>query len=106
VIISALYSLVLPQEFGAVTGIFESDDRTQDFISRRVRRKYREGGVFFRPDADAEYAEQHNVDLSQVTSFVAICPSPDNVVPVTELLDYELDGCFIGACTTAEEDCE
>ncbi|KAI1148096.1 aconitase iron-sulfur domain-containing protein [Nemania diffusa] len=91
-------------EFGAVTGIFESDERTLEFISRRVRRKHRANAVYFRPDPDAEYAEKCVIDLSQVTSFVAVHPSPDNVVPVTELKDYELDGCFIGACTTAEED--
>ncbi|KAI0425598.1 hypothetical protein F5Y09DRAFT_94947 [Xylaria sp. FL1042] len=91
-------------EFGAVTGIFESDERTLEYISRRVRRKYRSNAVYFRADPDAEYAEQHVIDLSQISSFVAICPSPDNVVPVTEVQGYELDGCFIGACTTAEED--
>ncbi|KAI0112253.1 hypothetical protein GGR51DRAFT_557435 [Nemania sp. FL0031] len=91
-------------EFGAVTGIFESDERTLEFISRRLRRKDRANAVYFRPDPDAEYAEQRTINLSQVTSFVAVYPSPDNVVPVTELRDYELDGCFIGACTTAEED--
>lgn len=31
-------------------------------------------------------------------------PSPDDVVPVSELAGTSLDGCFIGACTTAEED--
>lgn len=31
-------------------------------------------------------------------------PNPDDVVPVTEFKGTELDGCFIGACTTAEED--
>ena len=76
-----------------------------EYISRRLRGKYRSGDTYFRADPDAEYAEQHAIDLSQVTSFVAVHPSPDNVVPVTELRDYELDGCFIGACTTAEEDC-
>ncbi|KAI1349419.1 hypothetical protein F5Y01DRAFT_327484 [Xylaria sp. FL0043] len=91
-------------EFGAVTGIFESDERTLEYISRRVRRKYRSNAVYFRADPDAEYAEQRVIDLSKMTSFVAICPSPDNVVPVTEIQGYELDGCFIGACTTAEED--
>lgn len=91
-------------EFGAVTGIFESDERTQESISRRVRRKYRDDAVYFLPDPDAKYVEQRIIDLSQVTSFIAVYPSPDNVVPVTELQDYNLDGCFIGACTTAEED--
>lgn len=89
-----------------MTGIFESDERTQESISRRVRRKYRDDAVYFLPDPDAKYVEQRIIDLSQVTSFIAVYPSPDNVVPVTELQDYNLDGCFIGACTTAEEDCE
>ncbi|KAK5636608.1 hypothetical protein RRF57_012320 [Xylaria bambusicola] len=91
-------------EFGAVTGIFEPDERTLEYISKRLRRKYRSGAAYFRADPDAGYAEQRVIDLSQVTSFVAVHPSPDNVVPVTELRDYELDGCFIGACATAEED--
>lgn len=37
-------------------------------------------------------------------SFVARYPSPDDVVPVADVAGTKLDGCFIGACTTAEED--
>jgi aconitase A len=44
------------------------------------------------------------IDLAQVESFVARYPSPDDVVPVSELGSTLLNGCFIGACTTAEED--
>lgn len=44
------------------------------------------------------------IDLAQVESFVARYPSPDDVVPVSELGGTLLNGCFIGACTTAEED--
>ncbi|KAJ2981401.1 hypothetical protein NUW58_g6697 [Xylaria curta] len=91
-------------ELGAVTGIFEPDERTVEYISRRIRSKDRSNAVYFRADPDAEYVEKHVIDLSKVTSFVALCPSPDNVSSVTELEDYKLDGCFIGACTTAEED--
>lgn len=36
--------------------------------------------------------------------FIAKYPNPDDVVPVTDFAGTELDGCFIGACTTAEED--
>jgi homoaconitase/3-isopropylmalate dehydratase large subunit len=39
-----------------------------------------------------------------VESFVARYPSPDDVVPVADVAGTKLDGCFIGACTTAEED--
>lgn len=36
--------------------------------------------------------------------MVALFPSPDNVVPVTHIAGMKLDGVFIGACTTGEED--
>lgn len=37
---------------------------------------------------------------------MALYPSPDDVVPVSNpaIAGKVLDGCFIGACTTAEED--
>ncbi|KAN0089181.1 hypothetical protein V8E51_019441, partial [Hyaloscypha variabilis] len=31
-------------------------------------------------------------------------PAPDDVVPISEVEGMHLDGCFISACTTAEED--
>jgi homoaconitate hydratase len=42
--------------------------------------------------------------LDNLAPQVALYPSPDNVKPVTEVAGMKLDGCFIGACTTAEED--
>ena len=56
------------------------------------------------PDEDAVYAQTFKIDLSEVKPFIAIYPSPDNVVSVTERAGLKLDGCFIGACTTTEED--
>ncbi|KAJ9494116.1 hypothetical protein H2202_010423 [Exophiala xenobiotica] len=91
-------------EFGAVTGIFETDERTVDFINKRRITKHKKEAAYFKADEDAVYADTFEVDLSKVESFVAIHPSPDNVVPVSETSDVDLDGCFIGACTTAEED--
>ncbi len=92
------------EEFGAVTGIFEADERTVNFINRRRIAKHKKEAVYFMADEDAVYADTFEVDLSKVESFVAVHPSPDNVVPVSETSDVNLDGCFIGACTTAEED--
>lgn len=60
--------------------------------------------MYFRPDADAVYAAVHEIDLTNVGSFIARYPKPDDVVPVTEEEGMELDECFIGACTTTEED--
>jgi homoaconitate hydratase len=35
---------------------------------------------------------------------MALHPNPDDVVPIHEKAGMKLDGCFIGACTTTEED--
>ncbi|KAH8692803.1 mitochondrial putative aconitase [Talaromyces proteolyticus] len=91
-------------EFGAVSGIFAADDRTLDFVNRRRIKKHKNNAIYFQPDKDATYAQSFEIDLSQVESGVAIYPSPDNVVPVGQVAGTALDGCFIGACTTAEED--
>ncbi|GAM37913.1 hypothetical protein TCE0_033r08236 [Talaromyces pinophilus] len=91
-------------EFGAITGIFESDERTVEFIDRRRVKKHRNSAIYYRADEDAEYEASYEIDLSKVESFVAVYPAPDNVLPVSEMAGTRLDGTFIGACTTAEED--
>ncbi|KAL3472877.1 aconitase iron-sulfur domain-containing protein [Aspergillus californicus] len=91
-------------ELGAITGIFVPDEVTHRFVSDRRHSRYRSNSVYFQPDSDASYAATCQIDLGEVESFVALYPAPDNVIPVTETLDMALDGCFIGACTTTEED--
>jgi homoaconitase/3-isopropylmalate dehydratase large subunit len=66
--------------------------------------RHRDASIYFRTDDDAQYVETHEIDLSKVCSFMARYPNPDDVVPVTDHEGMPLDGCFIGACTTAEED--
>jgi homoaconitase/3-isopropylmalate dehydratase large subunit len=92
------------QEFGGITGIFVPDQVTQDFISSRKNPRNKSNSIYFQPDADASYASTHEIDLTQVKPFIAKYPNPDDVVSVTDFEGTELDGCFIGACTTAEED--
>jgi homoaconitase/3-isopropylmalate dehydratase large subunit len=87
-----------------VTGIFVPDAITQQFVDRRKSPKHKSSAIYFRPDDDAEYTETYTIDLAEVESFVARYPKPDDVVPVSELAGLMLQGCFIGACTTAEED--
>ncbi|KAI8629515.1 aconitase iron-sulfur domain-containing protein [Xylariaceae sp. FL1651] len=91
-------------EFGGVSGIFTPDSITKEYIDKRKTPKHKSNSVYFRPDGDAEYAEAYTLDLSQVEPFVARYPRPDDVVPVTDMEGQKLDGCFIGACTTTEED--
>lgn len=91
-------------EFGGMGACFEADEVTADWIARRPHPQHREGGLYFRADAGARYAEERTIDLSQVGLTMALYPNPDHIVPVTEKEGMKLDGCFIGACTTTEED--
>ncbi|KIX06230.1 uncharacterized protein Z518_04205 [Rhinocladiella mackenziei CBS 650.93] len=91
-------------EFGAITGIFVPDRITRDYIARRRRKANRMSSLYFRPDPDAEYVGRYIIDLSKVESSIAVYPNPDDVVPVSEKVGKKLDGVFIGACTTTEEE--
>src|SRR5207253_8314612 len=57
-----------------------------------------------RADPGAPYAQTVQVDLADLEPQVAIPVSPDNVKGVTALAGTELQGLFIGACTTTEEE--
>src|SRR2546425_774350 len=94
-------------EFGGLNGIFEADEVTAAWLAGRADvddplavQPMRS----FRADADAPYARKFEVDLSQLEPQVAVPFSPDNVKGVTELAGTELQGLFIGACTTTEEE--
>ncbi|TVY45091.1 putative aconitate hydratase [Lachnellula subtilissima] len=91
-------------ELGAVSGIFAADEITYDYVSRRRQKIHRSHSIYFQADADAVYAGKYTIDLSRIESFIALYPAPDNVVPVSKKEDMHLDGVFIGACTTTEED--
>ncbi|KAJ5429265.1 Aconitase/3-isopropylmalate dehydratase large subunit alpha/beta/alpha subdomain 1/3 [Penicillium cf. griseofulvum] len=90
-------------EFGGMGACFEADESTAEWISNRPHLEH-QGGLYFRADSGAQYAEVCTVNLSEVETTIALYPEPDNVVPVSEKVGTKLDGCFIGACTTTEED--
>lgn len=94
----------MPQEFGGVSGIFVPDQVTKAFINSRRLARHRDASMYFCADENANYAETFEIDLTLVSSYVARYPNPDDVVSVTDMVGQPLDGCFIGACTTTEED--
>ncbi|MHB8420680.1 MAG: LeuD/DmdB family oxidoreductase small subunit [Myxococcales bacterium] len=89
-------------EFGGLNGIFEADGTVAAWLSQR--RGYGDGARFFRADQDAPYVARHAIDLEKLAPRVAKPFSPDNVFEVGQLAGLPLDGCFIGACTTTEEE--
>lgn len=89
-------------EFGGLNGIFPADEQIADLLGRR--RSHREEALFFRADEDAHYVARHRFDLSKLVPKVAKPYSPDNVTDAAEVAGTEMQGMFIGACTTTEEE--
>jgi 3-isopropylmalate dehydratase small subunit len=90
-------------EFGGVNGIFAADEPVAEWLARR-RRGYNTDALYFRADAEAPYVSHYVIQLGDLVPQVARPFSPDNVYSVTELAGQRLDGAFIGACTTTEEE--
>jgi aconitate hydratase/homoaconitate hydratase len=90
-------------EFGGLNGIFEPDAIVAEWLMRR-RRGYNDGALYFRADDDAPYAARYPIALGELAPQVAKPFSPDNVFAVNELPSQRLDGAFIGACNTTEEE--
>lgn len=89
-------------EFGGIAGVFQADAITHRVLQQRT--SHFDEALFFAPDAGCHYAVHHVIDLARVHPLLALYPSPDNCVPVHEKLGMPLHGCFIGACTTTQED--
>ena len=94
-------------EFGGLNGIFEADEVTAAWLAGRADADDPQAAQpmrTFRADAGAPYAQTFEVDLADREPQVAVPFSPDNVKGVTALAGTELQGLFIGACTTTEEE--
>lgn len=89
-------------EFGGLNGIFPADQRTAELLAHR--RGYNKDALYFRADPDARYASRHVFDLTNLGPQVAKPFSPDDVWRVEEVAGQEMQGMFIGACNTTEEE--
>ena len=94
-------------EFGGLNGIFEADEVTAAWLAGRADDDDALALAplrTFRADEGAPYAAHYPVDLSDLEPQVALPFSPDKVVGVTKAAGTGLQGLFIGACTTTEEE--
>ena len=52
-------------------------------------------------DADAEYAEIIDIDISQITEPLLACPNdPDDIKPLSAVAGVKIDEVFLGSCMT------
>lgn len=85
-------------EAGAKNGIFPVDDQTLEYIKEHSEKPYQ----VFEADADAEYEEVIEIDLSQVRPTVAFPHLPGNAHTIDEIEADEkifIDQVVIGSCT-------
>ncbi|HEA26425.1 MAG TPA: aconitate hydratase [Ectothiorhodospiraceae bacterium] len=85
-------------ETGATTSVFPSDQETKAFMEAQERG---EQWVSLEADADAEYDEIIELNLSEVEPLAALPHSPGKVKPVSEIAGIEVQQVAIGSCTNS-----
>ncbi len=67
-------------EAGGKNGIFMVDEITKEYMKDKVNRPY----TVYEPDADAEYVQTYDIDLSAIKPTVAFPHLPENTKTVTK----------------------
>ncbi|MGN0166214.1 MAG: 3-isopropylmalate dehydratase large subunit [Lachnospiraceae bacterium] len=82
-------------EAGAKNGIFAVDEVTLEYVKGRVDREF----TVYEADADAEYEQVIDINLSELVPVVACPHLPENTKPAAELSDIVPNQVVIGSCT-------
>jgi len=82
-------------ECGAKNAYLPPDQAIFDYLAPRQQRDY----TPLYPDADAEYAAEHHIDVSGLEPQVALPDRPDNVVPLSQIAGQPIQQAFLGTCT-------
>ena len=85
-------------ELGATTSLFPSDEVTYLFMKAQARQHE---WVELKPDSDAHYDEEIQINLSTLEPLTATPHSPDNVKKVKELNGVNVNQVAIGSCTNS-----
>jgi 3-isopropylmalate/(R)-2-methylmalate dehydratase large subunit len=87
-------------EAGAKNGIFPVDESALQYIKEHSTKEYK----VYEADADAEYEQTYEIDLSSLKSTVAFPHLPDNTRTIDKVGDIKLDQVVIGSCTNGRID--
>ena len=82
-------------EAGGKFGIFEFDDKTEEFLKSRSDGNYK----IFTSDPDAEYEKIYNINCSDIELQAAAPHLPSNARNARDLADIKIDQVVIGSCT-------
>ncbi len=87
-------------EAGAKNGIFPVDDLAIQYIKEHSGREYK----IYEADADAEYDEVYEIDLSCLKPTVAFPHLPENTRTIDKVGEVKIDQVVIGSCTNGRID--
>lgn len=82
-------------EAGGKCGLFAADEKTLEYTSAAGRKNDK----LLTPDQGAEYEREIDCDVSAFTPLVACPHLPENVRPVDEVKNINIDQVIIGSCT-------
>ena len=82
-------------EAGGKNGIFPVDDKTVEYLKDHATREWKT----YEADADAEYDEVFEIDLSTLRPTVSFPHLPDNTRTIDNVGDVVIDQVVIGSCT-------
>ena len=85
-------------ELGATSSVFPSDEQTLAFLKAQGRA---DDWVELKPDKDAEYDEEIEVDLDALAPLIAAPSSPDNIRTVKEVQGIPIKQVCIGSCVNS-----
>jgi aconitate hydratase len=81
-------------ELGATSTVFPADEEVRRFLKRQGREEvFRE----IKADAEADYDEYEEINLSELEPKIAKPSSPGNVVPVREVEGQEIYQSYVGS---------
>ena len=87
-------------EAGAKAGIVEPDEKTIQYVKARTNKPF----TPLKSDPEADFAKTFEIDVSNLEPQVAVPHSVDNVKPVSELGEVEINQAFVGTCTNGRID--
>lgn len=82
-------------EAGGKNGIFPVDDVTKAYMDGRVDRTY----TVYEADADAQYDQSFDIDLSTIKPTIAFPHLPENTKTIDQVGNVPIHQVVIGSCT-------
>ncbi len=92
-------------EAGATSGICSPDIVTIDYLWEFIKDEYKDKNEAlkyfqtFTPDEGAKYVDTIDFNVTDLEPQVTFGYKPDNVKPVSEMTEVEIDQVYIGSCT-------